>query len=127
MLWACSQLRAWWFLAPVRGYLWFSLIIINKEFFLRETDAVCSPANPHHAFKRIPTHETALTLEFSPTFLTSSHMVYLMKRQPCQAAEFQLTSNRQFLCIPGPHYKQPTNSRSWHTSLLHKPGMLLLF
>lgn len=127
MLWARSQLRAWWFLAPVCGYLWFNVIIINQEFFLKETDAVCSTANPHHAFKRTPIHETALTLEFSPTFLTSSHTVYLTKRQPCQAAEFQLTSNMQFLCIPGPHCKQPTYSPSWHTNLLHKTGMFLLF
>lgn len=127
MLWACSQLKALWFLAPVHGYLWFSAFIINQEFFLKETDAVCLPANPHHAFKRTPIHETALTLGFSPTFLTSSHTVYLMKRDPCKAADFQLTSNMQFLYSLGPHCKQSTYSPSWHTNLLHRTRMLLLF
>ena len=127
MLWACSRLRAWWFLARVCGYLRFSAIIINQESSPKETAAVCSPANPLHAFKKTPIHETALTLEFSPTSLTSSHTVCLMKRHPCQAAEFQLASNMQVLCIPGPHRKQPSYSPSWHTNLLHKPGMLLLF
>lgn len=100
---------------------------INQDFFLTERGAVCSPVTPHHAFKRTPIHAAALTLEFSPTFLTSSHVIYLTKRYPCQAAEFQPTSNMQFLCTPGPRWKQPTYSPSWHTDLLRKTGMLLLF
>lgn len=125
MLWTCSKLRALWFLAPVRGYPWFSAIAINQEFLLKETDAVCSPANPHHAFRRTPYIRLLLHFSFPP-FLTSSHMVYVIKRHPCQTAEFQLTSTMQFFCIPGPHHKQPAHSPSWHTSILLKPGMLLL-
>lgn len=79
----------------------------------------------HTMLQKDPIPKTALTLQFSP-ILTSSHMVYLMKRHPCQVAEFQLTSSMQFFCTPGPHHKQLAHSPSWHTRVLHKPGILLL-
>lgn len=63
-----------------------------------------------------------LLLEVSPTFLTSSYTVYSVKQLNCS-----LFPNMQLLCIPGPHYKQPTSSPTWHSNLLCKTGMLLLF
>lgn len=99
----------------------FSAINMNHKLLVKETDAVGSHADPHGAFQRTPTCETAPTLEFSPTFLTSSHTVYSVKELNCS-----LLPNMQLLCIPGPHYKQPTSSPTCHSNLLCRTGMLLL-
>lgn len=61
----------------------FSAININHKLLVKETDAVCSHADPHCAFQRTPIPDTAPKLEFSPTFLTSSHTVYSVKQLNC--------------------------------------------
>lgn len=126
MLWACSQLRAWWFLSTS---LWLSMVWCNHHqprIFPQGNRRCMLTCNHTSCFQDPPCVRLLLPLSF-PYFLTSSHTVYLMKRHPCQAAEFQLNSNMQFLCIPGPHCKQPTYSPSWYTNLCPQTGMLLLF
>lgn len=100
----------------------FRAIKMNHKLLARETDAVCSHADPHRAFQGTPIPETAPYTWVFPTFLTSSHTVYSVKQLNCS-----LFPNMQLLCIPGPHYKQPTSSPTWHSNLLCKTGMLLLF
>lgn len=85
----------------------FSAINMNHKLLVKETDAVGSHADPHGAFQRTPTRETAPTLEFSPTFLTSSHTVYSVKELNCSLLPTCSFSVSQAHTTSSPHPLPP--------------------
>lgn len=85
----------------------FSAVNMNHKLLVKETDAVCSHADPHCAFQRTPTPETAPTLEFSPTFLTSSHTIYSVKQLNCSLLPTRSFSASQDHTTSSPHPLPP--------------------